>query len=280
MIVFYAVLYLKSLLFPIANFPSTMSKCDDLQYWLLTAGRHVGSFQNLLEEYACRLLEAGIPVDRVFIATRALHPQAAGFHLKWDRSPNGREDDKYEEFEAVYPADKDVEAFDWESMGGMPPFAQLKIRRVPQVRSRVEAGDQIPADCKWLIDGKYTDYIALPDIYGKNKALDAAYAWSTKIPGGFTPAHIEYFREHMPALSTVVRLHSDDRVTKTILVTYLGRGPGSSIHAGSIQQGDGVTKRSVLWFSDIRNFTAMSNRLPRSTVLQIINTVFLISRIL
>ena len=81
-----------------------MSKCGDLHYWLLTAGRHVDSFQNLLEEYACRLLEAGIPVDRVFIATRALHPQAAGFHLKWERIPNGREDDKYEEFEAVYPA--------------------------------------------------------------------------------------------------------------------------------------------------------------------------------
>lgn len=254
-----------------------MNKRDELQYWLLTAGRHAGSFQDLLEEYARRLLEIVIPADRIFIATTTLHPQASAFHFKWERSQDGKQDDKYAEYEVAYPTIKKTNVFDWDSVGGMPPFAQLRLERVPQVRIRVEAGDKIPADCMWMTEGKYTDFIALPDNNGKNGTYVAGYSWSTKIQGGFTPDHIEYFNNHMPALSTVVRLLAQDKITKTLLVTYLGQGPGSRVHCGSIHRGDGVTMRSVIWFSDVRNFTAMSNRLPQMTVIQIINTVFEVS---
>jgi adenylate cyclase len=251
-----------------------MSKSGGIQYWLLTTGRHAASFQDLVQEYSRLLTEAGIPVDRIFIGTKTLHPQTGALRLKWERSLNGEQDDKYAECDLAYTVLKEMEVFDWEATGGMPPFAQMEFRQKPQVRVRVEAGDDIPKDCHWLIDEKYTDYIALPDNYGKDRGFDAGYAWSTKIPGGFAPEHIEYLIEHMPALSTVVRLLANDYVTKTLLVTYLGREPGSRVYTGSIHRGDGVTIRSVLWFSDVRGFTAMSNRLSRRALIQVINTVF------
>lgn len=252
-----------------------------IQYWLLTAGRHVDSCRELITEYAQRLLEAGIPVDRVFVGTRVLHPQAAAYIFKWERggitAEGGGKESQYSESELANLIEEDRTDFDWDAHGGMPPFAQLLIRRAPQVRIRVEAGDKIPGECQWLVDGNYTDYIALPDNYGKDGRLDAGIAWSTKIPGGFNPEHVEFFRAHMPALSTAVRLHVNNRITETLLTTYLGRDPGSRVYAGSIGRGDGVRIRSAIWFSDVRQFTAMSNRLPQSLVIQILNTVFEVS---
>lgn len=166
-----------------------------------------------------------------------IHPLASGLHFKWERSPHGKHDDKYAEFTTICPADKDMKDFDWETQGGMPPFSQLRVLRVPEVHIRVVGGARIPSDCEWLIDGNYTDYIALPDTYETNRAINAAFAWSTKILGGFTKEHIEILREHMPTLCTVVRLLADDRVAKTLLVTYLGEGPGSRVHSGSNHRG-------------------------------------------
>lgn len=47
---------------------------------------------------------------------------------------------------------------------------------------------------------------------------------------------------------------------------------GSRVFRGDIARGDGLVIRSVIWFSDIRNFTAMSGRLSRLELIDLINT--------
>ena len=43
---------------------------------------------------------------------------------------------------------------------------------------------------------------------------------------------------------------------------------------GQVKRGDGKTIRSVIWFSDIRIFTSMSEHLPLENLLDVINNAF------
>ncbi|MGK3747395.1 MAG: signal transduction histidine kinase/CheY-like chemotaxis protein, partial [Bacillariaceae sp.] len=62
--------------------------------------------------------------------------------------------------------------------------------------------------------GKYIDYFALPDIHrGISKG---GLAWSTKCPDGFCDDDIQFFQLTHPALTTIMRLHTNDLVLKTL----------------------------------------------------------------
>jgi len=63
-------------------------------------------------------------------------------------------------------------------------------------------------------------------------------------------------------------------VTKTLLQTYLGCDPGKRVHQGMIAKGQGVSARSVIWFSDVRGFTKRSDKCGRIIALDVVNTVF------
>lgn len=55
---------------------------------------------------------------------------------------------------------------------------------------------------------------------------------------------------------------------------YLGQDAGKRVYQGDIDRGEGLTIRAAIWFSDVRGFTAMSARLERKQVIEVINGVF------
>jgi class 3 adenylate cyclase len=60
----------------------------------------------------------------------------------------------------------------------------------------------------------------------------------------------------------------------TLITTYLGRRSGARVLAGAVQRGDGETIHAVLWYSDLRDFTALSERLPRDRLIALLNAHF------
>jgi adenylate cyclase len=60
----------------------------------------------------------------------------------------------------------------------------------------------------------------------------------------------------------------------TLMETYLGRRSGARVLAGAVQRGDGETINAVLWCSDLRGFTTLSESLPRDRVIALLNAHF------
>src|SRR4029077_11926057 len=59
-----------------------------------------------------------------------------------------------------------------------------------------------------------------------------------------------------------------------ILTAYLGPKTGPRVLAGQIRRGTGEEITAVLWWSDLRGFTARSDRLPGTQMIALLNALF------
>src|SRR5260370_8863219 len=72
-------------------------------------------------------------------------------------------------------------------------------------------------------------------------------------------------------MGAVIEMHVERSVAETVANTYLGRVVGQRILNGAIRRGEGEEIRAVLWFSDLRDFTGMNERMEPSEVMELLN---------
>ncbi len=117
-----------------------------------------------------------------------------------------------------------------------------------------------------------TDYIALPLLYVDGSVH--ASSWTTKDPGGFSDAHLAALRQLVPPLARLIEVIGLRRTATILLDTYVGNRAGERILAGQIRRGHTETMNAVIWLSDLRGFTRLSDRLPSEIVVDILNSYF------
>ncbi len=64
------------------------------------------------------------------------------------------------------------------------------------------------------------------------------------------------------------------RTCLSLLDSYVGNRAGERIMGGQIRRGHADTLHAAIWLSDLRGFTALSDRLPAETVVDILNCYF------
>jgi adenylate cyclase len=117
-----------------------------------------------------------------------------------------------------------------------------------------------------------TDYVVLPVPFsdGTNKALSLA---TTRV-GGFSDDEIALFEAMMPAVAVNLEIQALRRMARTLLDTYVGRQAGGRVLAGQIRRGMGETFNAVIWLSDLRGFTSLSESSPRDELIEMLNRYF------
>jgi adenylate cyclase len=98
-----------------------------------------------------------------------------------------------------------------------------------------------------------------------------AITFMTDRPSGFTDADIKKFHRLLDYMAPIVESRIGNRLSTTLLETYLGRIVGEQILDGLIKRGDGREINAVLWFSDLRDFTGLNERLAPSDLLELLN---------
>lgn len=227
--------------------------------WLIEGARTSGTSADMIAAVCERLVDAGLPLSRFGIFIRTLHPEIFGRNFIWRQ---GQE--------------VEVGTVDFEILA-TPEFARSPLRIVfeqgLEVRGRIDHPDgrRFPFLDDLRAEGA-TDYIAVPMPF-----LDGsvhATSWTTRHPGGFSDDNIAAIRTIMAPLSRVSEIISLRRTAEMLLDTYVGNRAGARILGGQIRRGHNDTMQAAIWLSDLRGFTALSDRLPAETVVEILNHYF------
>ncbi len=236
-----------------------MGKADDLYEWLLDGTPGAASPEAIVERIATSLVADGIPLARLHVFVKTLHPTVLGRQFRWVDG-------------ALAPTSELTLELQQAAAFQQSPLSATAIGQ--EVRRKLEP-ELAPDDYTVLHDLRaagFTEYVCLPltFISGEVHAITLA----TRQRGGFTDAHIDTFRRITRPLQLVTEIWALRRVATNLLDTYVGWHSGERIMRGRILRGDVETLRAVIWFSDLRGFTAMSaNLAPRATV-AVLNELF------
>jgi adenylate cyclase len=120
-----------------------------------------------------------------------------------------------------------------------------------------------------------TDYFAVIDRFGADDilgAMDCVYSsWVSNAPQGFSDDDIAALRRLTPSLALAVKSATLTRIAKTLVETYLGRDPGRRVLNGSITRGTSTSIEAVLWFSDLRGYTSICDRMQPDEIIPFLN---------
>ncbi len=212
----------------------------------------------IMVETGERLVRAGLPLWRVGVFVRTLHPDIFGRSFVWRRGAE------------VVMGSANFDVRDSDEYRSSP----LSVLHSTEKEVRRRLSDSAAIDnSPFLADMReegVTDYIVFPLRFTDGSIHSAS--WTTKRPGGFTEDHIEGLRKVVPA--RVIEIISWRRTASNLLDTYVGNRAGERILGGQIRRGHTDTMHAAIWLSDLRGFTALSDRLPAETVVDILNRYF------
>ena len=131
------------------------------------------------------------------------------------------------------------------------------------------AEDEFSLLPQWRAEGM-TDYIAIITRFaaeGSIGEMDGIYsAWATKEPQGFTDDQIAALKRIVPYLALAIKSVSLARMIRTLMETYLGRDAGQRVLSGQIVRGIAEQIDAVVWFSDLRGFTRITDTAPEEVI--------------
>jgi adenylate cyclase len=213
----------------------------------------------LLSQTCERLVDAGLPLWRVGAFVQTLHPDAFGRSFVWRPG-----------------AEVVVGTIDFD-MPESPEFTRNPLAILygsgHEVRYRLDdlESRRFPFFDEMRVEG-VTDYIALPLIF--TDGTIHASSWTTKAPAGFTDEQLEALRKIVAPFARLGEIFAWRRTAVTLLDTYVGNRAGERILAGEIRRGHAETMQAAIWLSDLRGFTALSDRLAPEIVVDILNQYF------
>ncbi len=227
--------------------------------WILGEGPHIGNGVELFDELCWRLLGDEVPLWRATLYMGTLHPLISGLGARWLREPK-----VIEEFRILHGSQATDEYL-------RSPIRATIERGTPFRRRLIEDTPEYPLLSKLRRAGA-TDYFAL--ALNRTFRTFPAVTWATDRPGGFSDADIAALEEINPALAAIVETRQIRRISANLLDTYFGPQAGRRILAGQIRRAEGERLRAVVMMTDLRGFTALSDRLPGEEVIELLDDYF------
>jgi adenylate cyclase len=222
---------------------------------------------DLLRLFCLDLSEAGVPLCRASLIVDTLHPIHEGRAFRW------RNDGVPEEAVVEYGrTDSGSAAEVWRRT----TFHHLDTTGTTELRRRLagEGANDFAVFDELRAEGR-TDYFACRHLFTGTDTIagmDCIYSsWLSDTPDGFGDDDLEALRRLIPVLVLAIQSLSLGRVARTLVEVYLGRDAGARVLSGKIQRGVAEKMRAVLWFSDLKGFTTITDRTDPKEILPLLN---------
>jgi adenylate cyclase len=246
---------------------------SELPAWLTQAGLAGTPETDIVSVFCDRCVAAGIPLGRGHVFIDTLHPVHEGRLFRWGYSPDESPMHEYgrtslQGLDASGPASLDPQATDiWRRS----PFNNMLRTGASLLRRRLNADtiDEFSMLPDWFAQGM-TEYVAIISRFaaeGIIGEMDAVYSsWGTRAPEGFSAGQIAELERVVPYLAHAIKTVSLTRMTRTLMETYLGRDAGQRVLSGRIMRGVAEKIDAVVWFSDLRGFTRITDTTPEHVI--------------
>jgi adenylate cyclase len=240
---------------------------DRIGSWLIAQGLAGIAEADLLRGFCEQCCSAGLDLSRAITFIDTLHPIYEGRAFRW------RSDDIEEKSTVEYGrTDQGAAAEDWLRT----PFHYLLVSGADELRRRIRLGE--PADFPVLETMKaegHTDYVALIHRFSQEGVIggmDCVYSsWQTRHAEGFTEANLVALRRLMPALALAIKAGALTRIAGTLVEVYLGQDAGQRVLSGRISRGVTDKISAVLWFSDLRGYTSITDSAAPDEIIPLLN---------
>jgi adenylate cyclase len=272
----------------------------ELHVWAVGEGLRGSEAAALFDGLCRRLVAAGVPVWRAFAGMLTLHPQWSGYGYTWWRDRGIVEPQPF-----IRGMQYEESVLRWRARGIVEP--QPFIRGTQREENRLNSpighllreaaaatGEGDPwlhlrrrlagpeAQCDFplleeLAAAGATDYFAEIVGFGggdASRGTGIAYTFATDRPEGFDDDDIVLLKAVLPVVSLAMMAHAGHTIASSLLAAYLGADAGGRVHAGAVERGSVTAIRAVLWYADIRSFTALADTMPGAAVIALLDEVF------
>ena len=275
---------------PLSRMPSLPQSFDaplgrkiiELHVWAVGEGLRGAEAALLFDGLCQRLVGAGVPLWRAFAGMRTLHPQWGGYGYTWWRQLNAiqpqqfERGDDYEQGILNSPIGSLIRLGEARAAtaSGEEAESWLHLRRR---LTGLEAQLDFPV-LEQLAAAGATDYFAEVVRFGANgdpsRGTGVGYTFATDRPEGFSDDDLVLLKAVLPVVSLAMMTHAGYTIASGLLGAYLGGDAGRRVHAGAVERGTVDTIRAVLWYADIRAFTAIADTTPGPVVIELLDEVF------
>ncbi len=254
--------------------PDQSPSCADIRDWLLRSGLEGMSRDAMLEGYCDRLVAAGVPLARLHLAQRTLHPEYGSLGFNWHR---GRGILREQYGHTNLPNERWARStFYFMLEEGLDEFRERLFENGPRL-SRFPLLEDLRAsgatDYLALALG-FTESLKIRPVDPVNPPEGMIVSWTGDAPGGFTGAHVALIRESLPALGLALKSVSNRQMAEDLVSVYLGPDAGRRVMSGEIMRGSLETIHAVVWYFDLKGFTRMAEARPGEDIVAMLNDYF------
>lgn len=244
--------------------------------WLANAGLRNMPLEDMVDGFSRRLNELGVPVARTFVGTNTLHPMIRARSMIWDRAsgPGTHFEFQHAEIDALQVRQS--------------PFAAMLSDNIAEQChdfSQPDGDDGVPlfeelraaGMTEWL--GRVFPFGELTPQVGGPAAEQAGQLWlvcsfTTDRPGGYAADHLAVLGELLPLFAVAAKATTMRAIGQGLLAAYLGDDPAARVFAGTVQRGEVQSVEAVLFYTDLRGFTALADAMPGKELIALLDECF------
>ncbi len=236
--------------------------------WLIDSALGEIDLEAQFMELCVRLGDAGVPLMRGHLATRALHPMFVATTVTWERGG-------VKEVSRIPPEEDNTDS--WRQT---PLYRLLQSNDLDVQHDLRVDGDwqNIPVLVEFRRRGA-TAYFAQVVMFGAEEQSrlrqdGCILSWASDHPDGFSDEHINILRWLGTRFGVVAKLHRREQTALNVVSAYLGADAGQRVLSGQIKLGDGEVIPAVIWYCDLRKSTTFADKLPNDVFLGVLNSYF------
>ena len=246
------------------------SLISEVEDWLVGKALSDANIAVMFESLCERLHALGMPLERASLSWPTLHPLFRSEQVFW-RYGQGTNFEQY------------IHGSTNNEVWLQSPLYHVMVNKLPHLRRQL-VGDGAMLDFPVLEDFHaqgFTDYLVTATIFKIAEVADfqggrsgIIASWATKRRRGFSEADLDAFRRIQKLLAVACRAAIQKRVMDNLANAYLGPTAGWQVLAGDIKRGDGAYIPAVVWFSDLRGSTRLSDAMDPDDYLALLNRYF------